>query len=314
MNPRVQLRVDTNDIHTKQPDFFAQFDVTIATELDYATYTMINAACRLSNRPFYAAGLHGFYGFVFSDLISHDFVIEREKSNAPPTTQETVTRSILNITTKVENEKVIEMVTKREIYSPLLLANTSPLPDELTRLPRRRRQVTPLLTCLRALWEFQKLPHSSTNTPQTEPSQTSSNANKTLPTLTSRQDLEHFTKLARDCHHELKLDIATLDSTFLRTFLENLGCELSPVAAFVGGSLAQDVINVLSAREQPLQNLLLFDGEKSVAPVYSLHPFFPPEVDASASGAGAGLASRGTGRVSGSIPVHSGPSNAVDIS
>lgn len=319
MNPRVQLRVDTDDIHTKQPDFFAQFDVTIATELDYATYTMINAACRLANRPFYAAGLHGFYGFIFSDLISHDFVIEREKSNAPPATQETATRSILNITTKVENEKVIEMVTKREIYSPLLLANTSPLPDELTRLPRRRRQVTPLLTCLRALWEFQKLPHSSTNTPQnnTNPSQNST-TNKTLPTLTSRQDLEHFTKLARDCHHELKLDIATLDSTFLRTFLENLGCELSPVAAFVGGSLAQDVINVLSAREQPLQNVLLFDGEKSFAPVYSLHPFFPPEVDASApafgDGAGAGLVSRGTGRVSGSIPVHPGPSNVFDIS
>lgn len=308
MNPRVQLHVDTDDIHTKQPDFFAQFDVTIATELDYATYTMINAACRLANRPFYAAGLHGFYGFVFSDLISHDFVIEREKSNAPPASQETATRSILNITTKMENEKVIEMVTKREIYSPLLLANTSPLPDELTRLPRRRRQVTPLLTCLRALWEFQKLPPQNNDPSQnTNPTTTTP---KTLPTLTSRQDLEHFTKLARDCHHELKLDIATLDSTFLRTFLENLGCELSPVAAFVGGSLAQDVINVLSAREQPLQNLLLFDGEKSVAPVYSLHPFFPPEVDASASASGAASGSR----VSGSIPVHPGPGSVVDIS
>lgn len=304
MNPRVQLRVDTDDIHTKQPNFFAQFDVTIATELDYATYTMINAACRLAKRPFYAAGLHGFYGFVFSDLISHDFVIEREKSNAPPVTQETATRSILDITTKVENEKVIEMVTKRETYSPLLLANTSPLPDELTRLPRRRRQVTPLLTCLRALWEFQKLPPQNNNNSDT--TTTTTTAPKIMPTLTSRQDLEQFTKLARDCHHELKLDIATLDSTFLRTFLENLGCELSPVAAFVGGSLAQDVINVLSAREQPLQNLLLFDGEKSVAPVYSLHPFFPPEAGAP----GAGTAASGPR----TIPVHPGPANTIDIS
>lgn len=292
MNPRVQLHIDAEDVHTKQPDYFAQFDITIATELDFTTYTMINAACRLANRPFYAAGLHGFYGFVFSDLISHDFAIEREKSNAPPVTQETPTRSILNIATKLENDKVVEMVTKREVYSPLLLANTSPLPEELTRLPRRRRQVTPLLTCLRALWEFQKLSHNNnTNNPQ-------NNSNR-LPTLTSRQDLEIFTKLARDCHHELKLDIATLDSTFLRTFLENLGCELSPVAAFVGGSLAQDVINVLSAREQPLQNLLLFDGEKSVAPIYSLHPFFPPEVENAVSGSGTG--------VGGSIPVHPGP-------
>ncbi|KAF7115027.1 hypothetical protein CNMCM5793_001063 [Aspergillus hiratsukae] len=260
MNPRVQLRIDTEDIQTKQPDFFAQFDVTIATELDFPTYSTINAACRISNRPFYAAGLHGFYGFAFADLISHDFVIERSRSNVSPSTQETPTRSIINITTKKENDNIIEMVTKREIYSPLILANTSPLPEDLTRLPRRRRQVTPLLTCLRALWEFQKL------------------SGGRLPTF-SRQDLELFTKLARDRHQELKLDISTLDSEFLRNFLQNLGSELSPVAAFVGGSLAQDVINVLSAREQPLQNLLLFDGDKSVAPIYPLHPFFPPEVD-----------------------------------
>ncbi|PYI10037.1 SUMO activating enzyme [Aspergillus sclerotiicarbonarius CBS 121057] len=260
MNPRVQLHIDTEDVHLKQPDFFAQFDITIATELDFATYTTINAACRIANRPFYAAGLHGFYGFVFADLISHDFVIERSKSNIPSPTQETPTRSILNITTKKENEKVIEMVTKREVYSPLILANTSPLPEEFTRIARKRKQVTPLLTCLRALWEYQK------------------SSGGALPTF-SHQDLEVFTKHARDCHQELKLDITTLDAGFLRTFLQNLGCELSPVAAFVGGSLAQDVINVLSAREQPLQNMLLFDGERSAAPIYPLHPFFPPEVE-----------------------------------
>ncbi|PWY70201.1 hypothetical protein BO70DRAFT_365501 [Aspergillus heteromorphus CBS 117.55] len=259
MNPRVQLHIDTEDIHQKQPEYFTQFDITIATELDFATYTTINAACRIANRPFYAAGLHGFYGFVFADLISHDFVIERSKSNVQSTTQETPTRSILNITTKKESDKVIEMVTKRETYSPLILANTSPLPDEFTRIARKRKQVTPLLTCLRALWEYQKLSAGA------------------IPTF-SRQDLESFTKLANDLHQELKLDIATLDAGFLRSFLQNLGSELSPVAAFVGGSLAQDVINVLSAREQPLQNMLLFDGEKSVAPIYPLHPFFPPEL------------------------------------
>ncbi|RJE26018.1 SUMO activating enzyme [Aspergillus sclerotialis] len=264
MNPRVKLHVDTDDIHTKPPEFFANFDITIATELDFTTYTNINAACNMANRPFYAAGLHGVYGYIFADLISHDFVIERTKSNVPSKPQETPTRTILNITTKKENEKVIEMVTKREIYSPLILANTSPLPEEYTNRPRRRKQVTPLLSCLRALWEFQKT------------------SGGRLPTF-SRQDLENFTQSARDRHQELKLDIETLDSSFLQSFLQNLGSELSPVAAFVGGGLAQDVINVLSAREQPLQNLLLFDGEKSSAPIYPLHPFFPPEMNQSLS-------------------------------
>ncbi|KAJ5541920.1 Ubiquitin/SUMO-activating enzyme E1 [Penicillium sp. DV-2018c] len=261
MNPRVKLHIDTSDVKTKQPEFFSQFDITIATELDFLTNTTVNAACRLANRPFYAAGLHGFYGYAFADLISHDFVIERSKSNMATATQETPTRSIINVTTKEEQSKtkepnkVIELVTKREIYSPLLLANTSPLPEEYTRLPRRRKQVTPLISCLRALWEFEKLLGRR-------------------PTFT-HEDLELFTKLSRDRHQELKLEPLTLDSVFLRTFLQNLGSELSPVAAFLGGAVAQDVINVLSAREQPLQNMLLFDGEKSVGPIYPLHPFFP---------------------------------------
>ncbi|CAG8894875.1 unnamed protein product [Penicillium egyptiacum] len=264
MNPRVKLNIDTSDVKTKQPDFFAQFDITIATELDFLTNTTVNAACRLANRPCYAAGLHGLYGYVFADLISHDFVIERNKSNMAPATQETPTRSIIDITTKKEQtdankkeDKIIELVTKREVYSPLILANTSPLPEGYTRLPRRRKQVTPLLSCLRALWEFEKLRGHR-------------------PTFT-HEDLELFTKLSRDRHQELKLEPLTLDSVFLRTFLQNLGSELSPVAAFLGGSLAQDVINVLSAREQPLQNMLLFDGDKSVGPIYSLHPFFPDD-------------------------------------
>ncbi|KAJ5081341.1 Ubiquitin/SUMO-activating enzyme E1, partial [Penicillium alfredii] len=256
MNPRVKLHVDTDDVKTKQPDFFAQFDLTIATELDFATNTTINAACRLANKPFYAAGLHGFYGYAFADLISHDFVIERAKSNVTAQRQETPTRSMVSIATKKDGNKAIELVTKREVYSPLLLANTSPLPEDYTRLPRRRKQITPLLSCLRALWEFEKV----------------SGGHK--PT-SSHEDLVSFTRLAGDCHRELQLDPGSLDNVFLRKFLQNLSAELSPVAAFLGGSLAQDVINVLSAREQPLQNILLFDGENSAGPIYPLHPIFP---------------------------------------
>lgn len=265
MNPRVQLHIDTNDIRTKAPEFFGAFDITIATDLDFLTYTNINAACRIANRRFYAAGLHGFYGYVFADLISHDFVIEREKSNVPSQGQETPTRSIVSIATKRENDKVIELVTKREMYSPLLLANSSPLPEEFTRIARKKKQVTPLLSCLRALWEFQRT------------------SNGKLPSF-SRSELEMFTLLVNDRHRELQLDISTINATFLRSFLENLGCELSPVAAFLGGSLAQDVINVLSVREQPLQNLLLFDGEKNVAPIYPLHPIFSPHIEHMVSG------------------------------
>lgn len=58
--------------------------------------------------------------------------------------------------------------------------------------------------------------------------------------------------------------------------MQNVGSEISPVCAFLGGQLAQDVINVVGGKEQPIQNILLFDGERSAGPVYALHPIFPP--------------------------------------
>lgn len=258
LNPRVNLNADQDPISTKLPEYFAAYDVTIATCLDITTLSMINASCRISNRKFYAADSHGMYGYVFADLIMHDFVIERAKSNkiTEANKKETMTRTVIGSTTKKESGKVIEIVSKRETYSPIILANTSPLPAEITNNRRRRLQVTPLISCLRALFDFQKA------------------SGGRLPSH-SRPDLELFTSLATEKHRELLLPSETLRSDFLRSFLQNLGSEIAPVAAFLGGSLAQDVINVLGQREQPLQNFLLFDGEEFKGPIYSLYPYFP---------------------------------------
>lgn len=240
----------------KPPEFLSPFDMVIATDMTFDALSIINASCRILNKPFYAAGSHGFYGFIFADLGSHDYVIEREKSNIPTVLKaESATRSIIAVSTKKEHGKLMEIVTKRELYSPLLLANTSPIPQVYLSSRRRKLQIPPLLSCLRALWEFQKISNS-------------------LPSH-SHADLELFTTLATEKHQELQLPLETLRSEFLRSFLQNIGSELAPVTAFLGGQLAQDVINVLGQREQPIQNFLLFDGEESKGPVYALHPIFP---------------------------------------
>lgn len=260
LNPRVNVRVAIEDVRILGPEFYSPFDIVIATDLDFNILSTLNAATRLSKRPFYAAGAHGFYGYIFADLISHEYVIEREKSNIPTTLRlESATRSIISVSTKKESGKVVEMVTKRELYTPLLLANSSPLPPEYLRNRRKLKQVTPLLTCMRAFWEYQKI------------------SGGPLPSH-SKADLELFTTLATEKHKEFQLPPESLRSDFLRSFLQNLGSELAPVTAFLGGQLAQDVINVLGKREQPIQNLLLFDGEESKGPVYALHPIFDDPV------------------------------------
>ena len=183
---------------------------------------------------------------------------------------ETKTRRIIASTTKKENGKLIELVTKEEIYSPIVLANSSPLPQFELSSRRRKLAVTPLLSCLRALWEYQPLVQTS------------------YPTH-SHADIKLFTQLATEKHKELQLPTETLRAEFLRTFLQNLGSEISPVCAFLGGQLAQDVINVVGGKEQPIQNMLLFDGEESKGPVYALHSIFAPLKGETNSGNGTGL-------------------------
>ncbi|PQE10374.1 ubiquitin-like 1-activating enzyme E1 A protein [Rutstroemia sp. NJR-2017a WRK4] len=254
LNPRVNVIVDMEDIKTKGPQYFGAFDIVIATDLEPDTLNIINTATRLNHRPFYAAGVHGFYGYIFSDLIQHDYVLERERSNRPTVLQaETRTRSVIDVKTKKENGKSMEVVTKREFYSTWFLASDAAnLPEEYLKSRRRLKAVTPVLSCLRALWEFVQL------------------QNGRLPS--TKEDLQLFTTLAHKKHKALGLPVETLRSEVLRSFLQNLGSEIAPVTAVLGGQLAQDVINVLGHRQQPIQNMVLFDGESMEAPMYALHP------------------------------------------
>lgn len=258
LNPRVKVNVIPRDVRNEpDPNFYASYDIIIATDLDFMSLSALNAGARVAQKPFYAGASHGMYGYIFADLIDHSFVIEREKSNR--TTQpgpESTTRRVTGVQTKRENGKAIELVTKQELYSPLMLVKDSPLPPEIGSNHRRLKKVHTLLTCVRALWEYQR------------------NGHGVHPTH-SRPEIEMFTTIATVKHKEHMLPSDTLKAEFLRSFLQNLGSELAPVTAFLGGQLAQDVINVLGHREQPIQNLMLFDGEESAGPVYTLHPIFP---------------------------------------
>jgi ubiquitin-like 1-activating enzyme E1 A len=259
LNPRVKVNVITTDVRSNtDTDFLAAYDIVIATDLDFMSLSNLNAATRVAHKRFYAGASHGMYGYIFADLIDHSFVIEREKSNRNTLPgPETITRRVAGVQTKRENGKAIEMVTKQEIYTPMMLIKDVPLPPEIATNRRRLKKVHPLLTCVRALWEFQMNPKIQGIDP-----------------TDSDKSLAIFTTLAKEAHELLFLPAETLTADFLRSFLQNLNSELAPVTAFLGGQLAQDVINVLGQREQPIQNLMMFDGEDSAGPVYAMHPVF----------------------------------------
>lgn len=101
---------------------------------------------------------------------------------------------------------------------------------------------------------------------------------------------------------ELQIPQEALRADFLRSFIQNIGSELVPTAALVGGRLAEDAINVIGKREQPLQNMALFDGENFQGPIYALHPIFTDQVPEMASTPEA------------ATTILDGPSNAADNS
>lgn len=237
------------------PLYLPQFDVIIATDMEYAALHAINSASRLANRKFYAAGCHGFYGYIFADLVIHDYVLEGDIPNVPISPgQETLTRSIQSVT-RVNGR---QRLAKREIYSPIMLANTSDLPENIRNSRAKLKKVPTLLSMQRGLWEFEQQ--------KGRPPMTSGTTGEHLA------DLREFTVLAMEAHKLLCLPIDSLKAESLRTFLTNIYSQLPPTTAMIGGILAQDVINVIGQREQPIQNLTLFDAETYTTATYALHP------------------------------------------
>lgn len=275
LNPRVNVKSDGSlaDLFAKDQTYYAPFSCVIACDHDFDTISFINTTARFASCPFYAAGIHGFYGYIFADLVAHDFVIERSQSNiATKPTSETPTRSVLSVTNKKEpTGKTTEIVKKQEIYCPLILANSSPLASDVLSNRRKLKAVPPLLPALRALFEFQR-------------------SFKRLPDLHQTQDIGTFTALATTKSRELQLPAETLNADFMRKFIQSIGAEIVPTAAFIGGRLSEDVINVLGKREQPIQNFALFDGDSLDGRIYSLYTP-PPELSLLAQGQMNGVAS-----------------------
>lgn len=276
MNPRVKLHAISSSVSelVHNPQFFQQFTIIVATDLPIDVMQTLNSVSRLCAKPFYAAATYGFHGYVFADLIQHTFVLEREKSNMATTIgPESATRSIVSATTKkADNGKTIELVTKTELYSPLSQVLTALLPTDRIQTRRKKLQVSPILACIKALWQFQI------------------NTAKPFPNENSPQDLAAFTQLATEWHKSyLQLPAETLKADVLRQFLQGVSVEIPPTCGFLGGALAQNVNMVISQNEQPLQNLLIWDSEEMSAEIYAMHPLTPDMVPGMEAQLGFGL-------------------------
>lgn len=164
---------------------------------------------------------------------------------------ETHKRSIMDSFVKKEGHRFIETVTKVEKYKKL----EGIWHDEERSFagqfkPRNLAKISPIFPALLALWDYN---HDNSKDQQV---------------LLSQLDL--FYDSAKTKCNQLGIPRGIVSDQFLQSFIKNSHSELAPVSAVVGGVLAQDILNVLAQKEQPIQNFFIFNGESSEGIIYNL--------------------------------------------
>ena len=73
MNPNVVVNADPNPLDKKPDSFFINFDVVCLIDCSIEQILRVNRICRENKIKFFAADVFGFFGFVFEDLLKHEY-------------------------------------------------------------------------------------------------------------------------------------------------------------------------------------------------------------------------------------------------
>ncbi|CEP06929.1 hypothetical protein [Parasitella parasitica] len=212
LNPRVQVIVDQQDIKEKSVEYFETFSAVCLIHSEYDIISKVDNIRRIVKKPFYAADVFGWFGYIFCDLTEHAYIQEKK----------------LNPTTASKNQQIVEKIPHVEAYCSLndsLQKNWS------------------------VLLKFQKDHHRS-------------------PTQEDTQSLlDNKAQYLADMGID---DTTVLDDTLLNDLASLMDTEISPVAAIVGGILAQDILRTLSANELPIQNWFYYNGHDGTGMVHKI--------------------------------------------
>ncbi|CEP64675.1 E1 ubiquitin-activating protein AOS1 LALA0_S13e00408g [Lachancea lanzarotensis] len=236
MNPRVELNFDKDDFRTKPSSYFQQYNLIVATDLHSADIVKLNAISRRFSVPLFVAGLNGLSGYIFVDLIQFDATDEKLKSSmATPLKRLSQNREVIEVIEHFNEEqsKTFERIVTRNIYSPFeKMLKEGSLKGKLTR--RQLKRLTNAVPLTLALFDYDD--------------ETSS---------LNAQDLRE--KATEKCV-QLGLPVENLQQKYIEQFAEQAGLEFAPVAAVIGGAVAQDVINILGKKQSPLNNFIVLDA------------------------------------------------------
>lgn len=247
LNNRVNVTINTSALASIEPEYYGQFDLVIATELTYAEIVAVNNLTRTHGIPLYVSGMHGMFGYIFTDLIKQTSEATRVLGNVPrlPGTALNPKKTITEVDVdKAANKEHLTIVDE---YSPLAVAfNLKELPNQLRK--RQLKQLGGAVPMIFALLHYDR---------PTDPN--------------AMPDKAQLAADATEKCRNLGLPELLVDATYTSMFSRQAFTEFAPVAAIIGGALAQDVIQFFGQKELRINNALIFDGHKQSMPIFTLY-------------------------------------------
>lgn len=239
LNPRVEVRAEVRGLPELDAAELTKYDVIVATQtIDKAALESLNETVR-DQCAFYYAQLHGWGGFLFVDLGTnpYQFVVEKElpKENAQPG-RVNATQTIVSAQEPAKGaDSATTKLTITETYAPLRAALQAAQNFGQALKVRQRNKISPWLPAFLALLD-----------------------DPTNPDIVAKTT-------------QLGLPTHIIPSDFAEQFARSRGIELSGMASVLGGTLSQEIINFLTMREYPIQNVHIYDGLDGKGPQYYLH-------------------------------------------
>lgn len=244
LNTRVHLLINTESLFTATAEYYKKFDLVVATEVSKDELLHINGVTRSLGLPLYVAGLHGMFGYILTDLIEHESTKELEKGNQP--------REIKAIN-GVKHVMRVEHVEKSGNDNVTVLDKFVPLSEifSLVKLreqlnKRQLRRLSAALPLTLAMFDVER------------------------PSPEDDVPVGDLDVLSRGVCEKLQLPESIISAEYLDIFSKQAFTEFAPVAAILGGILAQDIIQFFGKKDSPINNCLVFDATRSELPIYYL--------------------------------------------
>uniref|UniRef100_A0A914WGT4 SUMO-activating enzyme subunit 1 n=1 Tax=Plectus sambesii TaxID=2011161 RepID=A0A914WGT4_9BILA len=164
LNPMVQVIVDTDALESKDADFFEKFNLVCLVNQAYEQIERVNEICRKFNIKMCAAGVYGWFGYGFSDLLEHEF-IDEVKMLAPSNSNEVHVLDGKGDGPEAKKRKVDEEETAMIKHTIDFSSWSDAMNVDWSRkgtLGKAKRSLTPAYFVIRSLLEAQKLGDNAT--------------------------------------------------------------------------------------------------------------------------------------------------------